>query len=127
VLVSAAIADGPPRRVLEAIAEGEHQLVLAEPAIAEFRRVMVEKIGAPAEVVERLVGLLEEIEGPAAAVPETVEALSGDADDDRIVAAALAAEADLLASGDTKHLLPLGKVGSLRIVRPAELLAELGV
>lgn len=113
--------------MLETIADGDHQLVVAEPAIAEFRRVMVEKVGAPAEVVERLVALLEEIAGPATAAPEAIEALSGDPDDDRIVAAALAAEADVLASGDSKHLLPLGAVGSMRIVRPAELLAEISV
>ena len=40
-----------------------------------------------------------------ASVPRVV---AGDIDDDQVIAAAVSARADLIASGDRKHLLPLG-------------------
>lgn len=63
----------------------------------------------------------------AVATPEPVEvaALSGDPDDDRIIAAALAGDADVLVSGDRRHVLPLEAVGAMRILTPQALLAEL--
>ena len=49
----------------------------------------------------------------------------GDPDDDQIVAAAVAAEADLLVSGG-RHLLALGRYRDIRIVTPAEAVGLLG-
>jgi predicted nucleic acid-binding protein len=43
-----------------------------------------------------------------------------DADDDHVIAAAVAAQADLIVSGDRKHLLPLGTHAGIRIVAAAE-------
>jgi len=49
----------------------------------------------------------------------TPRVVPGDADDDHVIAAAIAARADLLVSGD-RHLLILGSHRSIRIVTPAE-------
>jgi uncharacterized protein len=51
--------------------------------------------------------------------------VSGDPDDDLILAAALDAGADVLVSGDRRHLLPLGEHEGMRIVTSQALLAEL--
>lgn len=59
---------------------------------------------------------------PAAA---SVSAVAGDPDDDLILATALAGGADVLASGDRRHLLPLGIHAGIRILTPQALLAEL--
>jgi predicted nucleic acid-binding protein len=53
------------------------------------------------------------------AVPPVV---AGDPDDDHVVAAAVAAKADLIVSGD-RHLLTLGTYRTIRIITPAEALA----
>ena len=119
------IADGPPRRVLEAIADGRAELVLPEPVPAELRRVLQGRIGAGPAVVEGILGLLDELSIVVAGVPDQVEALSGDPDDDRILAASLAAGAELLISGDGKHLLRLGEHRGMRIIRPQAFLAEI--
>jgi uncharacterized protein len=53
--------------------------------------------------------------------------VAADVDDDHVVAAAVAANADLLISGD-RHVLALGTHANVRIVNPAEalrILAEL--
>lgn len=125
MLVSAVIADGPPRRVLEVIADGAAQLVLPEPVPAELRRILSEKLGLDDVSVEGIIELLGELAAEPAEVPSHVEALSGDPDDDRILAAAIAARAEVLVSGDTKHLLPLAQHRSVRIVRPQAFLAEI--
>jgi uncharacterized protein len=57
--------------------------------------------------------------------PGTPDAVSGDPADDLILACAIAAEVEVLVSGDRKHLLPVGKRGGVRIITPQALLAEL--
>lgn len=46
----------------------------------------------------------------------------GDADDDQVIAAAITAHADLIVSGDRKHLLPLGSHQGIDIIDAAEAL-----
>jgi putative PIN family toxin of toxin-antitoxin system len=55
-------------------------------------------------------------------VPRVIE---HDVDDDQVIAAAVAAQADLIVSGDRKHLLPLGDYAGIVIVTPAEALLRL--
>lgn len=119
------IADGPPRRVLEVIADGAADLVVPEPVRAEFRRILSEKLALGVASTEAILGLLDELALEAPQVPDRVEARSGDPDDDRILAAASAAGSEILISGDTKHLLPLGQHQGMRIIRPQAFLAEL--
>lgn len=118
------IADGPPRRVLETVADGRLELVMPTPVPAELERVLVTKLGLDPGAATAILTLLAEITSETVAVPERVEAVTGDPDDDRILAAAVAAGADVLVSGDTKHLLPVGSYGGVRIARPQDLLAE---
>jgi predicted nucleic acid-binding protein len=43
-----------------------------------------------------------------------------DPDDDQVLACALTAHADLIVSGDRKHLLPNGSYQGIRIVSPTD-------
>jgi putative PIN family toxin of toxin-antitoxin system len=53
-------------------------------------------------------------------MPQAVPAvITADPDDDHVIAAGVAAEADLIDSGD-RHLLDLGRHGAIRILTPAE-------
>lgn len=126
MIVSAVIADGPPRRVLEVIADGAAELVLPEPVVVELRRILSRKLGLGDEATDQILALLSELAVEVPNAPGRVEAASGDPDDDRILAAAAAAGAEILISGDAKHLLPLGRVGAVRIIRPQAFLAEIG-
>jgi uncharacterized protein len=119
------IADGPPRRVLEVIADGVAGLVLPEPVLPELRRVLSEKLALDDASIEAIIELLEELAPEPASVPDQIEAVSGDPDDDRILAAAVAAGAEILITGDSKHLLPLGHHKAMRIIRPQDFLAEI--
>lgn len=118
------IADGPPRRVLERISDGDVALVMPEPVPAELRRVLGAKIGLGAAEIDRITDLLGELAEPAP-VPSEVSPTSGDPADDRILAASVAAGVEILVSGDTRHLLPLREHEGVRIIRPQAFLAEL--
>jgi uncharacterized protein len=57
-------------------------------------------------------------------VPRVV---AGDVDDDQVIAAAVAARADLIVSGDRKHLLPIGNHQGIAIVEASEALQRLAL
>jgi putative PIN family toxin of toxin-antitoxin system len=126
VLVSAFIAGGPPSRVIEAAIDARIELVLADPVLGELERVLAVKLGFGPERVRELRTLLigiacERVEAP----DEAPEAITGDPDDDLILACALDAKVQIIVSGDRRHLLPVGEHRGVRIVAPQALLAEL--
>jgi hypothetical protein len=49
-----------------------------------------------------------------------------DADDDHVIAAAVAARAELIVTGDRKHLLPIGSHQGIAIVTVREVVDRLG-
>lgn len=110
--------------MLDAIADGAAELVLPEPVRVELRRVLDVKLALGDASIEAILGLLDELALGVAKVPDRVDAGSGDPDDDRILAAAGVAGAEILVSGDSKHLVPLGHHGAMRIIRPQAFLAE---
>lgn len=126
MLVSAVIAAGPPSRIVEEAINGHLELVLPIPVVEELERILVEKFEFGSEQWEEVQGLLTDLAVELVPVPEdSVESVSGDPDDDRILACAAGAGVQVLASGDRKHLLPLGTHRGVRILTPQALLAEL--
>ncbi len=57
-----------------------------------------------------------------ASVPRVV---ANDADDDHVIAAAVAARAELIVTGDRKHLLPIGSHQGIAIVTAREIVDRL--
>jgi uncharacterized protein len=125
VLVSAAIASGPPRRVRELARAGVIDLVLPDLVLDELARVLAGKLGWDREALREQIALLDSIAADAPIAPSAAEPLTGDADDDRILACALANRVDVIATGNRRHLLPLGETHGVRILTPQALLAEL--
>jgi predicted nucleic acid-binding protein len=111
--------------VLEVAAEGSFELLVPKLVLAELKRVLVEKLHVEAPVRANLIALLDEIPVVHLPTPRSAEARSGDPSDDRILAAAIAGGADLLVSGDRRHLLPLREVEGMPIERPQDFLARL--
>jgi predicted nucleic acid-binding protein len=61
--------------------------------------------------------------GQVVELPEEIPRICRDPDDDRMVACAVAGDADAIVSGDD-DLLVLGHVGRIRVLSPAGLLAR---
>jgi uncharacterized protein len=57
--------------------------------------------------------------------PDTPRVVPTDPDDDHVIAAAIIGQADLLASGDKRDLLPLGSFAGIPIVTEREAVARL--
>ncbi len=122
--MSAFIAGGPPRLVLEATRRGAIALVVPDLAIEELIRVLTAKLHAESGAIKNYVGALRAM-AIVARMPGHSEPRSGDPADDAILACAVAEGADVLVTGDRRHLLPLGEHHGVRIITPQALPAEL--
>jgi len=126
VLVSAFIAAGPPSRVIEEIVARRLGLVLPRPVMTELQRVLTEKLGFDAARWREVEDLLVDLASEMPELPRGVtEPVTGDLDDDVILACAVEAEVDVVVSGDRRHLLPVGEHRGVRVITPQALLAEL--
>lgn len=93
--------------------------------LAELERVLLVKFEYAPEQVDAARALFAQIAAEEPSPAQTVEAISGDPADDVILACAVEAGADALATGDRKHLLPIGSHRGVRLATPQALLAEL--
>ena len=129
LLVSGMIAAGLPRRLVDGAKAGEFELCTSEGLLAELLDVLsrnkfaarLAQAGlAPAVIVDDLRRLAVVVSPPS--VPRVVPT---DPDDDHVLAAALAGNADLIASGDKRDLLPLGTFQGIPIVTAREAVERL--
>jgi predicted nucleic acid-binding protein len=112
--------------VIEAAIDGRFELVLADPVLDELVRVLTSKFRFEPERVREIRTLLIDLAGTLATTPaNTPEAITGDPDDDVILACGVEADVQIIASGDRRHLLPVGEYRGIRILAPQALLAEL--
>lgn len=119
VLISAYTARGLSSDVFRVILS-EHELVLSEPVLLEFERVLSDKFGVPnnyvAEFVEEL--RLHHVE------PSPIDTASldfiRDPDDRPVVAAAIAGKALVLITGDRDILDVRSDISGLKVFTPRE-------
>ena len=111
VLVSALISrDGPPARVLAAVKSEGLTLVTSTAQLSELRAVVSrERLSAYVgrEEAEDLIRNLEAV-GEVVTTDLPNVNVSPDPDDNLILGTAIAGRADLIVSGDKKHMLSLG-------------------
>jgi putative PIN family toxin of toxin-antitoxin system len=124
VVLSALLWRGTPYRLFRAIRQHEHdQLFSSAALLEELGRVLTRPTPAKRLALLGMVAheaLALYIDAIELMTPLTVPILvAADPDDDQVIATAVAAEADLVVSGD-RHLLDLGSHGTIRIVTPAE-------
>jgi uncharacterized protein len=126
VVASAVLWGGVPQLLLQAGREKRVNLFTSIPLLAELTDILVrfkfkKKLAASGLTIEQIVDRYAELAAlvqPAAIVPTVLD----DPDDDQVLACAMAARADLIVSGDRRHLLPLGQFEGMRIILPAEAL-----
>jgi putative PIN family toxin of toxin-antitoxin system len=120
---------GTPFRLIQAATDGNVTLYTSPALLAEPRAVLgrahlavrLRRQNASVEEAMTPYGALAINVSPTA-LPRVVAA---DADDDQVVAAAVAAKADLIVSGD-RHLLDLGSHQGIRITTPIVAVRLLG-
>ncbi len=97
----------------------EHELVLGQVVLVELERVMRVRLRVPEAVISAALDLLREFPVAAATGP-LPRIRCRDKDDLAVLACALAADAEVLVTGDRDLLVLAGKTG-IRIVDPREL------
>lgn len=130
VALSALLWRGTPYLLLQAVRRREHVQLFTSPVLLEeLGEVLIRPspsqrlslIGRAAHEV-----LVDYIDAVDLVTPHSVPpVVDADSDDDHVIAAAVAAGADLLVSGD-RHLLGLKSHRNIRIVGPAEAIRLLG-
>ena len=93
--------------------------------MSEVGRVLRGKLGWEDERAGRAVAQVRRVARGIHEPPESVAVIEDDPTDNRILECALAADAELIVTGDKKHLLPLGSFRGVSIVGLADFLASL--
>jgi putative PIN family toxin of toxin-antitoxin system len=127
VVMSALLWRGTPYRLLEAIQQRPSTQLYSSTALLEELTDVLTRPSATkrlalinntaAQVLADYVEVIELV-----APTDVPRVVPGDVDDDQVIAAAVAAQADLIVSGDRKHVLPLGSHAGIAIVNAAEAL-----
>ena len=118
VLMSAFISpEGTTARVLKLWLGGEFDLVTSERQIEEFRRISRYEHLQPRLKPNEIGAFVNDLR-KSAVMPERLPNvdLSPDPDDNHILAAALAGEAQYLVTGDKPDLLALERVQGVRVL-----------
>lgn len=129
VVVAGLLWAGTPRRLLDRTLDEGFTLYSSPALIDELTHTLhyqkfvqrIERFGTTPSALVAQYSALVTLVSPTQ-VPRVIE---HDVDDDQVLAAAAAAQADLIVSGDRKHLLPLGSYAGIAIVTPAEALRRI--
>jgi putative PIN family toxin of toxin-antitoxin system len=126
-VVSGLLWDKIPSRLIESALEGRTEIITSQALLLELEDVLprpklARRVAASglsiAELVARFALLSQRIE------PAVISPASADPDDDHVLACALAAQADLIVSGDS-GLLNLKSYQGIPIVAAAEALERI--
>jgi len=129
-VVAGLLWNGPPRRLIEAAIDGQVELYSSPALLDELAHTLgyakfasrLEGFGTSfAALVAQYTALVTLV--TPASVPRVV---ANDADDDHVIAAAVASRAGLIVTGDRKHLLPIGSHQGIAIVTARDVLDRLG-
>lgn len=130
VVVAGLLWDGPPRRLVEWAIEGEAVELFSSPVLldelahtlgySKFTARIASFETSIAALVAQYTVLVSLV--MPASVPRVV---ANDADDDHVIAAAVVARAELIVTGDRKHLLPIGTHQGIAIVTAREVVDRL--
>ncbi|MBM4310806.1 MAG: putative toxin-antitoxin system toxin component, PIN family [Deltaproteobacteria bacterium] len=123
IIVSAIIAGGNPRDVLELAIEGRITIAVTRDILDEIRGVLRRRKFNFSEQAIQAVMREIELVGVLVKPEAAIRAVRQDPDDDKFIECAVTARATCIVSGDS-HLLNLQHYGGIAILSPADFLAS---
>jgi putative PIN family toxin of toxin-antitoxin system len=125
IYISALNFGGLPRRFLDQAAAGDFRLDISDAILNETLRVLGDKFHWSRDALH---SIEEDLRSYTHNVTPTVtlNIIEADPPDNRILECAAEARSDYIVSGDTRHLLPLGRYGGSVILTVAAFLKQLG-
>jgi putative PIN family toxin of toxin-antitoxin system len=127
VLVSGIISkNGLPGQLLALWRERRYQLIASTTMIERLEEVLARPQLQSFVKEHEAAALIKDLKDAAILVnPQVPLDLTTDPEDNIVLATAVACRADMLVSGDQQHLLRLGKVQGIPIVRPRDAIERL--
>ncbi len=118
ILIGALITKGtPPDALYQACLRGEIELVTSLAQLGEMAQVLARPRLRRFVDIDEAAAIVENIAARAVVLRELPAVdLSADPNNNPVLATAIAGKADLLVSGDKKHVLSLGAVEGIPIV-----------
>lgn len=125
VLVSGLFFGGIPAQILAGWSAGRFDLVLSPEILEEYQRVSEELVRRYPDLATSLRPIFALITTHAllVAAPALPEAVCADPDDDKFLAAAIAAEAPVIVSGD-RDLLRVSGWHGVQVLKPRDFVGE---
>lgn len=125
VYISALLFSGLPDQIIELVQANILELLISPAILLELGKVLQDKFHFGRREV---LLTLREIRRIAKIITprETLNIITADPADNRILECALEGGADYIVTGDKKHLRPLDHWQNIRILLPAEFLGEIG-
>ncbi len=128
ILIGALITKGtPPDRLYRAWLRGEIELVTSAAQMVELADVLARPRLQKFLDADEVAAIVENFGTRAHIVDDLPDVnVSPDDKDNAILASAIAGKADLIVSGDKKHVLAVGEVEGIPVVTAREALERLG-
>ena len=123
IYISALMFGGKPLALLEMALDGEIELAISEAILTETLRVLRDKFHRTPEQLQEAEGLLTAVTRQVYPV-ERVDAVPTDKDDNRVLECAVAADSEVIVSGDS-DLLRLGNFRGIDIMKASDLIGRL--
>lgn len=129
VVVVGLLWNGPPRRLLELSTSGNIELFTSPVLIQELTSTLqYQKFESRIQSFKTSLAalVLQYSTLSTIVLPSTVpRVVLDDSDDDHVIAAAVAARASLIITGDRRHLLPVGSHQGIAIITASEALERI--
>ena len=124
VLISALLFGGVSDQVFLAGLRDEIQLVTSDPLLKELERILKNKFKLDVQLVR---AVIEEVRNVSEVVEVSshIKVISHPEEDNRVLECAVDGKADLIVTGDTKHILPLKEFLGIKILSPSEFVKHL--
>lgn len=122
IYISGLVFSGKPKRLLEMAAEGEFEVAISDPIVTELQRVLALKFGWSETLAIEAIATIAAFTKRVTPI-ETIDAVPSDPDDNRILECAVAANSEVIVTGDL-DLLRLGSFRGITIERAADFLAR---
>lgn len=119
---SALVYGGIPKQaIIKCLLRRDILVVVTPLVLEELKENLISKANFDYRVTVDTINLIRQV-CLIMSVPQNIKKYLNKKSDNLIVNSALAAKADYLVSGDKKHILPLGKINSCRIISAKEFL-----
>lgn len=122
ILISGIGWQGNPHRCLELARTGVIEAVTCQELLDELIRKLRMKLSfSDTQVTDTVADLLTFLR--LVPITNTLEVVTADPDDDKVLEGAVVGEATYIVTGDRRHLLPLGSYQGIAIVRATDSLS----